>query len=124
MKDFRLQGGMCPSVSSLIRLYEAVGRKWEAISDAAYERIRRQEEIPETAATVTIQWDGVMLPLAEDAIEKQGLWGCHLERGCLWVDHPVDGGWPSSADQSSRQNAGRREGQAQAIDDSRSRSSS
>ena len=63
VKMFRQQGGMCPSVSSLIRLYEAAGRHWEEVADDALEEIRRGEEIPCGATCVTIQMDGVMVPM-------------------------------------------------------------
>lgn len=62
-------------MSRLIRLYAAVGRKWEAMSDAAYQTIRAREKIPEMAATVPILLDGVLVPLAEKPLERQGSGG-------------------------------------------------
>ena len=64
--DFRQRGGMCPSVSSLIRLYEAAGRHWEEIADDALARIRAAEAIPDEASCVTVQIDGVMVPVGQD----------------------------------------------------------
>ena len=72
VRDFRKQGGMCPSVSSLIRLYEAAGRHWEAIADAAYEEIRAGEALPADASVATIQIDGLMVPMAGKNAGKQG----------------------------------------------------
>ena len=65
VKMFRRQGGMCPSVSSLIRLYEAAGRQWEEIADDALTEIRCGETIPSDATCVTLQMDGVMVPMGQ-----------------------------------------------------------
>ena len=72
VRDFRKQGGMCPSVSSLIRLYEAAGRNWEAIADAAYEEIRAGEDLSADASVATVQIDGLMVPMAGKSAGKQG----------------------------------------------------
>ena len=71
VKMFRRQGGMCPSVSSLVRLYEAAGRTWEEIADDAFAEIRHGEAMPSDATLVTIEMDGVMVPMGQDR-RKQG----------------------------------------------------
>ena len=71
VKAFRQQGGMCPSVSSLVRLYDAAGRLWEDIEDEALARIRSEEDVPPDAAVVTLQIDGVMVPLGQERIQKR-----------------------------------------------------
>ena len=63
---------MCPRVLNLIRLDEAAGRKWETISEVAYEQIRIEEDRPDTTTIVIIQMDEVMLPLATNIVETQG----------------------------------------------------
>ncbi len=72
VRDFRRQGGMCPGVSGLIRLYEAAGRNREAIADAACEEIRAGEAPPADASVATIQIDGLMVPMAGRSAGKQG----------------------------------------------------
>ena len=71
VKVFRQQGGMCPSVASLVRLYEAAGRLWQDIEDEALARIRSEEDIPPGTAVITLQIDGVMVPLGQDRIQKE-----------------------------------------------------
>ncbi len=71
VKMFRRQGGMCPGVSSLIRLYEVAGRHWEEIADDALAEIRHGEEIPSDATSVTIQMDGVMVPVGQDRRKRK-----------------------------------------------------
>lgn len=71
VKMFRRQGGMCPSVSSLIRLYEAAGRQWEEIADDALTEIRCGETIPSDATCVTLQMDGVMVPMGQDRRKQE-----------------------------------------------------
>ena len=63
---------MCPSPSSLIRLYESAGQHWDVISDAVDHAIRQPDVIPKDAATVTIQLDGMMVPVAPKSQEQQG----------------------------------------------------
>ena len=77
--DFRQRGGMCPSVSSLIRLYEAAGRHWEEIADDALARIRAAEAIPDEASCITVQIDGVMVPVGPDNRRKDERLG-----GIVW----------------------------------------
>ena len=62
---------MCPSVSSLVRLYDAAGRLWEDIEDEALARIRSEEDVPPDAAVVTLQIDGVMVSLGQERIQKR-----------------------------------------------------
>ena len=71
VKMFRRQGGMCPSVSSLIRLYEAAGRHWEEVADDALAEIRRGEAVPSDATCVTIQMDGIMVPMGQDRRKQE-----------------------------------------------------
>lgn len=67
---------MCSSVSSLIRLYEAAGRHWEEIADDALAGIRAAETIPDKASCITVQIDGVMVPVGQDKRkEEEGLGG-------------------------------------------------
>ncbi len=82
VRDFRKQGGMCPSVSSLIRLYEAAGRHWEAIADTAYEDIRASEVLPAGACVATIQIDGLMIPMAGKSEGKQGSGSVEWREAC------------------------------------------
>ena len=107
--DFRQRGGMCPSVSSLIRLYEAAGRRWEQIADDALAEIRAAETIPQEASCVTVQLDGVMVPVGQDKRqEDEGLGGvewreaaCRRRTSCAssnwwWTRLPLsDNGAPT-----------------------------
>ena len=72
VKSFQQRGGMCPSVSSLIRLSEAAGRVWDTIAASAYATLRQQEEIPRDASILTIQIDGVMVPMAPTNTGQHG----------------------------------------------------
>ena len=78
VRTFRQQGGMRPSVASLVRLYEAAGRRWEEIAQDALARIRDQEEVPDTAAVASIQIDGVMVPMLPETHADKG------EGGVVW----------------------------------------
>lgn len=56
---------MCPSVASLVRLYEAAGRRWKEIADDALVTIRDGEDVPREAAVATMQMDGVMVAMGQ-----------------------------------------------------------
>jgi len=72
VRDFKIQGGMCPSVGSLIRRYEAAGHHWEAISDHAYDTIRSQEEVPEMATNRRLAWlPGKRLPVERSPVRPK-----------------------------------------------------
>ncbi len=86
VRSFRQQGGMRPSVASLVRLYEAAGRRWEEIAQDALARIRAQEEVPETASVASIQIDGVMVPMRAEAPAHKGEGGVEWrEAACATV---------------------------------------
>ena len=86
VRSFRQQGGMRPSVASLVRLYEAAGRRWEEIAQDALARIRDQEEVPDTAAVASIQIDGVMVPLLAEARANKGEGGVEWrEAACATI---------------------------------------
>ncbi len=57
---------MVPSVSSLVRLYEAVGRHGEESADEALGRVRESEEVAREAAVITVEMDGVMMAMGQD----------------------------------------------------------
>ena len=70
VRTFRQQGGMCPSVASLVRLYEAAGRRREEIAQDVLARIREREEVPDAAVLASIQFDGVMVPMLAETHGK------------------------------------------------------
>ena len=75
VRQFRQRGAMCPSVASLVRLYEVAGRRWEEIAADALATIRDGEEVPREAAVVTMQIDGVMVPMGQDKRKKKQAYG-------------------------------------------------
>ncbi len=61
---------MCPSVASLVRLYEAAGRRREEIAQDVLAWIREREEVPDAAVLASIQFDGVMVPMLAETHGK------------------------------------------------------
>ena len=102
---------MRPSVASLVRLYEAAGRRWEEIAQDALARIRDQEEVPDTAAVASIQIDGVMVPMLAEARANKGEGGVEWRAAaCATISlgtaeggaSPHDPPWPhAGAEQSA-----------------------
>ena len=70
--------GEGPSVSTLSRLTGEAGRYLEECSDEIMADLRKEEELPENAATIHASLDGVMLRMNEkkqgDALIEQGGW--------------------------------------------------
>ena len=89
VRTFRQQGG----VASLVRLYEAAGRRWREIERDALARIRDREEVPDTAAVARIQIDGVMVPMLAEAHADRGEGGVEWrEAACATVSLGTSGG--------------------------------
>ena len=72
VRTFLQQGGMRPSIASLVRLYEAAGQRWEEVAQDALARIRDQEEVPDSAAVASVQIDGVMVPMLPETHAGKG----------------------------------------------------
>ena len=71
-----------PSVSTVSRLTTELGRRWEKTKEAGMQEIREQEEIPETATTLSVSLDGVMISVhAEGEGENKQKAGYH-EAAC------------------------------------------
>jgi len=70
--------GEGPSVSTLLRLTGEAGRCLEEYSDEIMADLRKQEELPENAATIHASIDGVMLRMNEkkqgDGVIEEGGW--------------------------------------------------
>ena len=96
VKAFRQRGAMVPSVSSLVRLYEAAGRHWEEIADEALSRVREGEELAREAGVITVQMDGVMIAMGQDRrAQKQPLGAVEWkEASCATVTLGTTGGDP------------------------------
>lgn len=86
VRTFLQQGGMRPSVASLVRLYETAGRRWEEIAQDALARIRDQEKVPDAAAVVSVQIDGVMVPMLPETKANKGEGGVEWrEAACATI---------------------------------------
>lgn len=68
LRVLRDQDIMQPGIASLVRLYEAFGPRWQLISDEAFAHIREHEHLDETTAIVSIQLDGIMVPMTAKAL--------------------------------------------------------
>ena len=59
-------GGMRPSATALNNLVETLGSAWEMVQEKALDVIRREEGVPEKAATVAVSMDGAMLGMRKE----------------------------------------------------------
>ena len=60
---FERTGGMTPSRSALDRLPKALSERWEEQRPRFEEMVRAGEQVPETAVSVGVSLDGVMVPM-------------------------------------------------------------
>ena len=93
VRTFRRQGGMRPSVASLVRLCEAAGQRREETAREAPARIRDHEEVPDTAAAASIRTGGVMAPMLPETHADKGEGGVGWrEAACATVSPGTAGG--------------------------------